>query len=157
MQCFHKNHMIFSSILFFRLTAIDIKYQIWKFGVVFTDNVSLHLQYFLKSQTLQNKVHVKCTKVFFIYRLSSTWFGTWLCHFLDITTISSLLVTCWTSQWVSRPCVQFFPRSHTMENRYSRFKNSNCFWKSVLTVGIFFIWSPADFVRLPTDKEMISL
>lgn len=23
-----------------RITSIDIKYQIWKFGVVFTDNVS---------------------------------------------------------------------------------------------------------------------
>ncbi len=31
--------------------------------------------------------------------------------------------------------------------------------KSILlyTVGGKIIWSPADFVRLPTDKEMISL
>lgn len=27
-------------ILLCRITSIDIKYQIWKFGVVFTDNVS---------------------------------------------------------------------------------------------------------------------
>lgn len=30
----------------FRLTSIDIKYQIWKFGVVFTDNVSFFFVFF---------------------------------------------------------------------------------------------------------------
>uniref|UniRef100_A0A8C1G5L1 Ryanodine receptor 1a (skeletal) n=1 Tax=Cyprinus carpio TaxID=7962 RepID=A0A8C1G5L1_CYPCA len=36
----------FPSILFFRLTSIDIKYQIWKFGVVFTDNTFLYLVWY---------------------------------------------------------------------------------------------------------------
>uniref|UniRef100_A0A4W4GAQ9 Ryanodine receptor 1 n=1 Tax=Electrophorus electricus TaxID=8005 RepID=A0A4W4GAQ9_ELEEL len=31
----------------FRLTSIDIKYQIWKFGVVFTDNTFLYLVWYL--------------------------------------------------------------------------------------------------------------
>ena len=33
---FHVNIFLFLP----RITAIDIKYKIWKFGVVFTDNVS---------------------------------------------------------------------------------------------------------------------
>ncbi|KAI4896259.1 hypothetical protein NFI96_024984, partial [Prochilodus magdalenae] len=32
--------------LCFRLTAVDIKYQIWKFGVVFTDNTFLYLVWY---------------------------------------------------------------------------------------------------------------
>ncbi len=33
----------------------------------------------------------------------------------------------------------------------------NVFKKLWYTVGKKIIWSPADFVRLPTDKEIISL
>lgn len=31
-----------SCMLFSRLNSIDVKYQMWKLGVVFTDNVSLY-------------------------------------------------------------------------------------------------------------------
>lgn len=31
--------------IYFRLNSIDMKYQVWKLGVVFTDNVSLVVSY----------------------------------------------------------------------------------------------------------------
>ncbi len=43
---------------------------------------------------------------------------------------------------------------------YSLVKNKYTFILQIhvhITVGKKIIWSPADFVRLPTDKEMISL
>lgn len=34
-------------LLLCRITSIDIKYQIWKFGVVFTDNVSKRNSFYI--------------------------------------------------------------------------------------------------------------
>lgn len=93
------------------MISIDIKYQIWKFGVVFTDGVRNFLNWYPGHVLYSTKLkHCFC-------RLSCICAGTWWCLCLAITTTSSLPVTFWTLPWESRLFVQSCLLSLTMANR----------------------------------------
>lgn len=118
-----------------RITSIDVKYQIWKFGVVFTDNVSYgrSIWYNLKKKRMRLEYSVTDGPLS-SFRLSCTWCGTFWCLSLDITTTSSLPLIFWTSPWVSKPCAPSCLLSLTMANRCSQCCYTGASWGQKVSV-----------------------
>lgn len=54
---------LYDDAFYFRLNSIDIKYQVWKLGVVFTDNVSPFVSNILELLLLVLFEHAVLTRI----------------------------------------------------------------------------------------------
>ena len=88
-------------------------------------------------------------------RLSCISVGTWWCPCLDITTTSSMPVTCWISPWVWKLSARSCPQSHTTANRQVQRKFSNIHLVSVCETVLTVL--PSSFCQLMMTVGLLAV
>ena len=97
---------------FYRLNSIDVKYQMWKLGVVFTDNVSLSVYVYIDTYICVY-IHLLKSNILLLTQSASKgnrrYSGLYLIYYIDEENLGSL----------KRHCQNLFPITEVLVYRTS--------------------------------------